>query len=123
MQSFEIGFHFHPYKIILTQELHINDEACRLRYCQWFLLNIIEENYYFSKYICSRMNDTMMATLIAITYITGISKFLTRCTVSAYSSQIVGECLGGYSRRDHIIRSHFFDQWQIVPKISSKRFC
>jgi len=42
--------HFHPYKITLTQELHINDEARRLRYCRWFL-NVNEENYHFSKYI------------------------------------------------------------------------
>ena len=41
---------FHSYKAILTQEQHINDEARRLRYCQW-LLNVSEENYYFSKYI------------------------------------------------------------------------
>jgi len=41
--------HFHPYKT-LTQELHINDEARRLRYCRWFF-NVSEENYHFSKYI------------------------------------------------------------------------
>jgi len=42
--------HFHPYKITLTQELHIDDEARRLRYCRWFL-NASEENYHFSEYI------------------------------------------------------------------------
>ncbi|EFN63132.1 hypothetical protein EAG_00095, partial [Camponotus floridanus] len=42
--------HFHPYKITLTQELHVNDEPRRLRYCRW-LLNVSEENYYFPKYI------------------------------------------------------------------------
>lgn len=42
--------HFHPYKVTLTQELHINDEARRLSYCRWFL-NVSEENYYFSKHI------------------------------------------------------------------------
>ena len=41
---------FHPYKITLTQELHINDEIRRLRYGQW-LVNVNEENYYFSKHI------------------------------------------------------------------------
>jgi len=39
--------HFHTYKITLSQELHINDEACRLR---WFH-NVNEKNYHFSKYI------------------------------------------------------------------------
>lgn len=53
--------HFHPYKATLTQELHINDETRRLRYCRWFL-NESEENYYFSKYIlfsdeCTFYND------------------------------------------------------------------
>jgi len=38
--------HFHPYKAVLTQELYINDETRRLRYCQWFL-NESEKNYYF----------------------------------------------------------------------------
>ncbi|XP_011874347.1 PREDICTED: uncharacterized protein LOC105565619, partial [Vollenhovia emeryi] len=42
--------HFHPYKVTLTQELHNNDEARRMRYCQW-LLNVSEENFYFTKYI------------------------------------------------------------------------
>lgn len=41
---------FHPYKIIMIQELQINDEARRLKYCRW-LLNASEENYYFVKYI------------------------------------------------------------------------
>jgi len=53
--------HFHPYKAVLTQELYINDETRRLRYCQWFL-NESEKNYYFSKYIlfsdeCTFHND------------------------------------------------------------------
>jgi len=26
--------YFHPYKVTLTQELHINDEARKLRYCR-----------------------------------------------------------------------------------------
>jgi len=42
--------HFHPYKITLTQELHINEEARRLRYCRWFI-NVSEENCHFSKHI------------------------------------------------------------------------
>lgn len=41
--------HFHPYKVILTQELHLN-EVRRLRYCRW-LLNVNEENFYFVKHI------------------------------------------------------------------------
>ncbi|EZA61810.1 hypothetical protein X777_09864 [Ooceraea biroi] len=42
--------HFHPYKVILTQELHATDKPRRLEYCRW-LLNVNEENYYFSKNI------------------------------------------------------------------------
>ncbi|XP_011883890.1 PREDICTED: uncharacterized protein LOC105571033 [Vollenhovia emeryi] len=42
--------HFHPYKVVLTQELYANDKPRRLEYCRW-LLNVSEENYYFSKYI------------------------------------------------------------------------
>jgi len=73
--------HFHPYKITLTQELHINDKARRLRYCRWFL-NASEENYHFPSIFCSRTNvfSTIMATSTAIIYITGPPRILTGCS-------------------------------------------
>jgi len=86
MQSFEIGSHFHPYKITLIQELHIMKLADLDR---WFLN---EENYYFSKYIL--FSDEC-------TFHNGNINRHNLHAASAYPSQTIGKQLGGYSQRPH----------------------
>jgi len=100
---------FHPYKVTLTQELHINDEARRLRYCQW-LLNASEENYYFSKRIlfsdeCVFHNNGNVNRHNLHYWATENPHWMLQAhTQVRWSVNVWAGILG-----DHIIGPHFFD--------------
>ncbi|XP_071578855.1 histone-lysine N-methyltransferase SETMAR-like, partial [Temnothorax nylanderi] len=101
--------HFHPYKVTLTQELYANDKPRRLRYCQW-LLNVSEENYYFSKYIlfsdeCIFHNDGKVNRHNSHYWATENPHWMQQAhTQVRWSVNVWAGILG-----DHIIGPHFID--------------
>jgi hypothetical protein len=100
---------FHPYKVTLTQELHVNDEARRLRYSQW-LLNVSEQDYNFCKRIlfsdeCVFHNNGNVNRHNMHYWATENPHWMQQAhTQVRWSVNVWAGILG-----DHIIGPHFFD--------------